>query len=64
MTSEARAHLFRPFFSTKSGGTGLGMALARQILQEHGASIEYESEMGEGTRFTLSFPRVGAAVAG
>lgn len=64
MTSEARAQLFRPFFSTKSGGTGLGMALARQILQEHGASIECESQMGEGTRFTLSFPRARAAAAG
>lgn len=61
MTAEARAQLFRPFFSTKSGGTGLGMALARQILQEHGASIECETEVGQGTRFTLSFPRARQA---
>jgi PAS domain S-box-containing protein len=64
MSSEARAQLFRPFFSTKTGGTGLGMALARQILQEHGAGIECESEVGEGTRFTLSFPRARQAAAG
>jgi PAS domain S-box-containing protein len=64
MTAEARSQLFRPFFSTKSGGTGLGMALARQILHEHGAAIECESEVGEGTRFTLSFPRARQAAAG
>lgn len=64
MTSEARSQLFRPFFSTKSGGTGLGMALARQILQEHGATIECDSQVGEGTRFKLSFARVARGVAG
>jgi len=64
MSSEALSQLFRPFFSTKSGGTGLGMALARQILHEHGAGIECESEVGEGTCFTLSFPRAQAAAAG
>lgn len=61
MSREARENLFRPFFSTKPTGTGLGLALARQIFAEHGAAVECESEPGQGTRFRLFFP--DAAVA-
>jgi PAS domain S-box-containing protein len=61
MTREARENLFRPFFSTKPTGTGLGLALARQILAEHGAAVECESEPGRGTRFRLTFPEAVAA---
>ena len=56
MTPEVRAQLYRPFFSTKSGGTGLGMALTRQILLEHAATIECETAPCEGTRFLLALP--------
>jgi len=49
--------IFEPFFSHgKSKGTGLGMATARKILEEHGGSIQVESEEGKGTQVTLHLP--------
>jgi signal transduction histidine kinase len=56
---EIAAKVFEPFFSTKEGGTGLGLALTHQIVIEHGGQIRLESEPGHGTRFVLSFA-VGA----
>ena len=54
---EVQARLFEPFFSTKAGGTGLGLALARQILEAHGGSIACASTASEGTTFVLRVPR-------
>ncbi len=49
--------LFRPFVSTKgSRGTGLGLAVSRKILREHGGDIVVRSEPGEGSLFTLRLP--------
>jgi len=56
MTAEARAKLFKPFFSTKPGGTGLGLALTQQIIGEHGGRIEWESTDGRGTTFRVRLP--------
>jgi signal transduction histidine kinase len=53
---EAREKVFEPFFSTKPGGHGLGLALARQIIANHGGTIAFTSEMGQGTRFTIELP--------
>ncbi len=55
--SDVRARLFEPFFSTKDGGTGLGLAVSKQILQAHGGSIECESGPGGGTRFVVKLVR-------
>jgi two-component system, NtrC family, sensor kinase len=54
---DVQGRLFEPFFSTKSGGTGLGLALARQILEAHGGSIACTSTAAEGTTFVLRVRR-------
>jgi two-component system, NtrC family, sensor histidine kinase PilS len=51
------AHVFEPFFSTKSEGTGLGLALVHRVVQEHGGDIDVRSSPGLGTTFTLTLPR-------
>jgi two-component system sensor histidine kinase HydH len=49
-------HIFEPFFTTKQDGTGLGLALAQQVVARHGGRIEAESRFGEGTRMTVCLP--------
>jgi signal transduction histidine kinase len=56
MTSEVLANAFRPFYSTRSGGTGLGLATTRKIIEAHGGTIDVQSEVGHGTKFTLRLP--------
>lgn len=51
-----RARVFDPFFSTKSSGTGLGMAIARRIVESHQGSIEIDSVEGQGSSVTLILP--------
>lgn len=64
MTEDVRVRIFQPFFSTKRGGTGLGLPLTGQILEEHGAKVRCESGPGHGTRFTLEFPLMTHSSAG
>jgi two-component system, NtrC family, sensor kinase len=56
IAGEQLPRLFEPFFSTKKGGTGLGLALTQQIIQDHGGEIHVASRVGRGTTFTLSVP--------
>lgn len=56
MTPEVRGKLFRPFFSTRPGGNGLGLPTTRKIVEAHGGRIDVESEPGKGTKFTLRLP--------
>ncbi len=56
MTPEVCAKVFRPFFSTKPGGTGLGLATVRKIVEAHGGHIDVQSEVAHGTKFTLWLP--------
>ena len=51
------AHVFEPFFSTKSGGSGLGLAVVHRIVQEHGGQIDVRSVPELGTTFALTFAR-------
>lgn len=56
-TGISREHigrLFEPYFTNKSGGVGLGLATTHNILQSHNAVIDVESEVGSGSRFTIS----------
>jgi two-component system NtrC family sensor kinase len=48
--------IFDPFYSTKSGGTGLGLAFTLQVVQEHGGTIQCQSEKGRGTTFAIRLP--------
>ncbi len=47
--------IFEPFFTKKSDGTGLGLSVCRQIMDNHGGKIEVESEVNRGTTFYLKF---------
>jgi signal transduction histidine kinase len=49
--------MFETFFSTKNGGTGLGLPTARKIIEAHGGRISVQSEVGRGTQFTIEFPQ-------
>jgi CheY-like chemotaxis protein len=49
-------YIFEPLFTTKHSGTGLGLAVAQQIVLRNGGTISVESALGEGTRFTIELP--------
>jgi signal transduction histidine kinase len=51
--------IFDPFYSTKSTGSGLGLAVAKQIVESHGGEISVSSELGAGTTFAIVLPRGG-----
>jgi PAS domain S-box-containing protein len=48
--------VFNPFFSTKTGGTGLGLALTHKIIEDHGGSIDFRNAVGGGTIFRIVLP--------
>jgi signal transduction histidine kinase len=50
------ANIFRPFYTTKGNGTGLGLSLARRIAEEHHGRIEVHSVVGKGSKFTVLLP--------
>jgi signal transduction histidine kinase len=52
---EVLESIFIPFFTTRKGGTGIGLSLAKQIMHLHGGSIKVQTALGEGTRFRLGF---------
>ena len=56
MSEEQAQQVFVPFFSTKKAGTGLGLALAQQIISDHGGHIECESARGQGSTFVIFLP--------
>jgi two-component system, NtrC family, sensor histidine kinase HydH len=58
MSPEVLSRVFRPFFSTKPGGSGLGLPTTRKIVLAHSGTISVESEIDRGTKFTLRLPFV------
>lgn len=56
MDETTAIRMFEPFYSTKNGGSGLGLPTARKIIEAHGGRIGVQSEVDRGTKFTLEFP--------
>jgi signal transduction histidine kinase len=63
ITEELLVRIFEPFFTTWTdvGGAGLGLAVVKSIVDEHGGTIAVQSEKNVGARFTVHFPMAGAA---
>ena len=51
--------IFEPLYTTKPGGTGLGLYIVREILVAHGGGVTVDSVEGQGTTFVLTFPAPG-----
>ena len=63
MDQTTAINMFKAFYTTKEGGSGLGLPTTKRIIEAHGARIHVQSEVGRGTQFTLEFPmpmRIGA----
>jgi signal transduction histidine kinase len=56
MDAETLAKVFRAFYTTKQGGSGLGLPTARKIIEAHGGTIDIESAPGRGTKVTIWLP--------
>ncbi|HSQ02725.1 MAG TPA: ATP-binding protein, partial [Burkholderiales bacterium] len=58
---ENREKVFRPFFTTKASGTGVGLNIARRLVTEHGGTLTLDESTPEGSMFRLRFPLLGSA---
>ncbi len=56
MTPEVIEHIFIPFYTTKTNGSGIGLSICKQIMSLHGGTITVNSTSGKGTAFTLTLP--------
>ena len=56
MNPEHLSQVFFPYFTTKSGGTGIGLAISQKIIVDHGGTIRVESEPGRGTTVIVELP--------
>jgi signal transduction histidine kinase len=58
--AERLEHIFEPLYTTKPGGTGLGLYIVQEIVTAHGGQITVQSMEGQGTTFSITLPRVPA----
>ncbi len=56
MTPEVLERIRRPYYTTREGGTGLGVAIARGLIDQHGGQLHFESRPGKGTTVTIDLP--------
>ena len=56
ISDETLRRLGEPFYTTKGNGTGLGLMVTHKIIERHGGTIRYDSEVGKGTTVTITFP--------
>ena len=56
MDAKTLMKMFDSFYTRKEGGTGLGLPMAKKIIEAHGGTISVQSEVGQGTQFTIQFP--------
>ncbi len=63
MAADTMANIFEPLFTTKAKGMGLGLALAKSLVEAHGGTIRVKSRLGEGTTFAVELPMVNVAEA-
>jgi len=61
--ADSLVQVFYPYFTTKPGGTGIGLAISQKIIADHGGSIELESEPGQGTTVIILLPASDPAPA-
>jgi signal transduction histidine kinase len=67
ISPEVLARIFQPYFTTKAGGSGLGLSTSRRLIHEHAGRIDVHTEPGKGTDFVVVLPvsqpisNVGAA---
>jgi len=57
ITPEVQEKMFIPFFSTKKSGTGIGLSLSREIVKMHNGNLLVQTKVGEGSAFTVIFPK-------
>jgi signal transduction histidine kinase len=57
LTAEQREKLFEPFFTTRAEGTGLGMAIAKRIVEAHGGQMSVSNNAKCGAEFAITLPR-------
>ena len=54
---EIKPKIFTPLFTTKPKGQGFGLAVCKRVIEAHGGTINFKSQPGKGTAFTVSLPK-------
>jgi signal transduction histidine kinase len=63
MSAEVLSRIARPYFTTKEGGSGLGVAVARGLIEQHGGQLEFKSAAGKGTTASVLLPTKAKSTA-